>query len=179
MVESQGIGWLVQTPVATAHAARPGQEIHLWLHHHLSMDPNRGGEALYGFSEPSDRELFRLLLAVKGIGPRQALVIISGCGSDALVGAIQRGEDGLLKKIKGVGAKTAQRVVLELKDKVEGLSTATITPEGEPDTLSDTVAALVALGYREAESRKAAEAALKEFPDDEVADLVKLALSRI
>lgn len=178
VVECAGIGYRIFTPVDVTHQVKVEEEVFLYLHHHFTLDQSRAQESLYGFLHQKDRSLFRKLLTVKGIGPRIAIDILSGCGRDALVEAIRKQDTGLLVKFKGIGKKSAERLVVELKNQLDEFdaSASNISQSKSPDKLDDTVMALQSLGYKENESRQAAAKAIEENDKHEVAELVRAAL---
>jgi Holliday junction DNA helicase RuvA len=180
VVECGGLGYQIIAPVDVTHKVKVKEEVFLYLHHHFILDQTRAQENLYGFLHEQDRALFRKLLTVKGIGPRIGIDILSGCGREALVKAIRSKDTGLLKKFKGIGTKSAERLVVELHsqlDDFDGETTSSLS--AEPDQLEDTINALKTLGYKENESRRAAEKVIGDAPKADVATLVRAALQKI
>lgn len=154
-VEVGGVGYEVLIPVSSFDALPPpGQEVRLLTHLVVREDAH----TLYGFASAPERELFRLLVGtVSGIGPKLALNILSGMAPAHFRAAVAQGDVRALSQISGVGKKTAERIVLELKDKVGQMSATgsgpTARPEAIPDRLAhDAVLALVALGFKQAEA---------------------------
>jgi len=177
VVECGGVGYIIYSPLDVTHHVKEGDDVFLFLHHHFTLDQTRAQENLYGFLNLKDRTLFRKLITVKGIGPRIALDILSGCGRDALVNAIRQQDTALLKKFKGIGAKSAERLVVELKGQLENFSGSDIPMSPvAPNKLNDTAMALQTLGYKEDESQKSAKKAIAENPNSDVAELVRAAL---
>jgi len=124
--------------------------------------------ALFGFAEPNEKRLFEKLLTISGIGPKLAITVLSGIDTDRLVTAIRGGDHATLTRIPGIGKKTAERVVLELKDKLEDMAVA--TPAGAAvSTLGpvadDALSAMVNLGYPRPVAQRAIETALAKHPD--------------
>ena len=178
-----GVGYEVHVPVTTAERLpKLGSEVCLLVHHVFRED----GQALYGFAGAEEREFFKLLVEkVSGVGPKMALNILSRLALPILREAILRGDVALLSQCPGVGKKTAERLVMELKDKV-GLeggapATATIAPvsAAAPTPASDALAALVALGFKPADADKGVRTAVAKLGPGATADqLVKAALGR-
>ena len=150
VIDVHGVGYEVFIPTTT-FTAMPGlgSDITLDIHTHVRED----ALALYGFSSRQERRVFERLITISGIGPRLAVTILSGGSVEGLVGAIRRGDLARLTSIPGVGKKTAERIVVELKDKLQDLSAEAPKPVVETDVLS----ALENLGY----SRLSVEAAVR------------------
>jgi len=183
VIESSGVGYEVNVPVTTAERLpKLGAEVCLLIHHVFRED----GQALYGFAVAEEREFFKLLVEkVSGVGPKMALNILSRLSLPVLRDAIIRGDVALLSQCPGVGKKTAERLVMELKDKVglEGSapSVATLAPAAAlaPTPASDALAALVALGFKPADADKGVRTAVAKLGPGATADqLVKAALGR-
>lgn len=165
MIECGGVGYEATISVAT-YTALPAQngEAALHIHTHVREDQI----ALFGFAEAQEKRLFEKLLTISGIGPKLAITVLSGIDSARLVGAIRAQDHATLTRIPGIGKKTAERVVLELKDKLDDLATElpTHTPglrlgvAGE-----DALSALVNLGYPRPVAQKAIESAVATDPD--------------
>lgn len=177
------MGYEVNVPVTTAERLpKLGAEVFLLIHHVFRED----GQALYGFAVAEEREFFKLLVEkVSGVGPKMALNILSRLSLPILRDAILRGDVALLSQCPGVGKKTAERLVMELKDKVglEGSapSVATLAPAAAlaPTPASDALAALVALGFKPADADKGVRTAVAKLGPGATADqLVKAALGR-
>lgn len=162
VVEVGGVGYEVLIPLSSFDKLPSvGQAVHLLTHLSIREDAH----VLYGFCTAGERELFRLLInTVSGIGPKIALNILSGMNATAFRGAVSAGDVKALSQISGVGKKTAERIVVELKDKVgasaawEASSAGRASSAGD-QRLSDTVAALIALGLKAAEAQEAARGA--------------------
>jgi len=158
VVDVQGVGYLLHISLSTSEQLAPeGEEITLktWLHVREDI------LQLYGFATEDERVVFKALISISGVGPKLAQTILSGLSADKLAYAIQNRDEAALHQISGVGKKTAQRLIVELKDKLSPLQ---ILPEGStadevltPDTLErEALMALMSLGY----SRQKAEKAL-------------------
>ena len=158
IVDVQGVGYDVQVPVSSFYGmAEPGGDIALRVHTHVREDTI----ALFGFSTPLELQLFERLIAVSGIGPKLALAVLSGIEPDDLIQAVQRGDVVRLTAIPGVGKKTAERIALELKDRLGAIAQAVESaPAGS--LRDDLVSALMNLGYHRPALEKAVEAALNE-----------------
>jgi Holliday junction DNA helicase RuvA len=181
VIESSGVGYEVNVPVTTAERLpKLGAEVFLLIHHVFRED----GQALYGFAIAEEREFFKLLVEkVSGVGPKMALNILSRLALPILRDAILRGDVALLSQCPGIGKKTAERLVMELKDKV-GLdgaapaAAATIVA-AQPTPASDAMAALIALGFKPVDADKGVRTALSKLGAGATADqLVKAALGR-
>ncbi|MGF1449345.1 MAG: Holliday junction branch migration protein RuvA [Opitutales bacterium] len=182
VLEVGGIGYAVSIPLTTAERLPTlGQRLKLFIHAVYRED----NQTLYGFDRRHDRDFFILLVdKVSGIGPRIALSILSRLSVETLEGAITAGDVGLLSQCKGVGKKTAERLVVELRDKLQagGMAApvdvgATASPLPAGSKVADAVAALVALGYKLPEADKAIRKAVAELGDDANTEaLIKKAL---
>jgi Holliday junction DNA helicase RuvA len=166
-VECAGVGYDVIISVATYSALPPvGAEARLHIHTHVREDQI----ALFGFVELAEKRLFEKLLTISGIGPKLAITVLSGVDATRLITAIRSGDHATLTRIPGIGKKTAERVVLELKDKLDDLAAATAAPTS-PDAprLSpigeDALSALINLGYPRPIAQRALEAALTRDPN--------------
>jgi Holliday junction DNA helicase RuvA len=181
VVEVAGIGYQVLVSAATLGALPPlGAEVRLFIHSHFVKDePLR----LYGFAEPNERGLFETLIDVQGVGPRVALAILAGLPPEELVRAISKGDVARLTQIKGVGRKIAERLALELRDKITALpagrgvapaaSAATGVPTGP---LGEVYGALLHAGYKPAEFAAFVEKMDGKRP---VTDLLREALAAL
>lgn len=155
VLEVGGVGYRVFAPPAVLAAARPGERLKLHVHHLVREDQ----QALYGFRSAEELGFFDLLLTVNGVGPKVALAIVGSRPPADLQLAILQDDQAVLTAVPGVGRKLAERIIFELREKVAAAATAVSTgPAGSGE--SDVVAALLALGYSQAEARAAARAAL-------------------
>jgi Holliday junction DNA helicase RuvA len=178
VVEVNGIGYELLIPLSSFEKLPAlGQKVTL----KTQLVVREDSQTLYGFATDAERELFRLIQGVSGIGPRLALNVLSGMDVAAFKGAIASGDVKRLSSISGIGKKTAERMVLELKDKL-GPSTGTAGMLGQAalsqdKTMADTEAALEALGTKSGEAQKAAQAARAMLgPQATVEELVRAAL---
>jgi holliday junction DNA helicase RuvA len=145
LVDVGGVGYLVQVPLSTyAALGELHTEVTLLIHTHVRED----ALALYGFVSAREKHFFELLLSASGVGPTLALKILSGMNVEELVPAIRGGDLARLNRIPGVGRKTAERMVVELKDKLEAVAIESDRPSASPAGIeADVVSALVNLGY--------------------------------
>lgn len=176
------MGYEVHIPVTTAEKVPAiGAECSLFIHSVYRED----SAMLYGFASREDRDFFRLLVEkVSGIGPKIGISILSRMSTELLRGAIASGDVALLSKCPGIGKKTAERLVIELKDKVGFTSTGGVggitpqAPVGEPSAFQDAVSSLMILGYKPADADKLVRKAVSKLsPDASVEALIKAALS--
>jgi holliday junction DNA helicase RuvA len=163
VIDCGGVGYELAISVSTYTELREvGAEAILHVHTHVREDALQ----LFGFHDVTEKRLFEKLLTISGIGPKLAITVLSGISAERLVGAIRSGDHATLTKIPGIGKKTAERVVLELKDKLDDL--AGFTAEGvvvRPSlggTADDVLSALVNLGYPRPIAQKAVESAAKD-----------------
>jgi Holliday junction DNA helicase RuvA len=166
IVDCAGVGYDVTISVTTFSALpSEGAEAALHIHTHVREDQI----ALFGFSETQEKRLFEKLLTISGIGPKLAITVLSGIASDRLVIAIRSGDHATLTRIPGIGKKTAERVVLELKDKLDDLAVAIPTTSGgghhHGPAGDDALSALVNLGYPRPIAQKAIETAITKNPE--------------
>lgn len=150
-VDVQGVGYELEVPMSTFYDL-PACGERVSLHTHLLV--REDGHFLYGFATESERAAFRQLLRIGGIGARIALALLSGMSVDELARAVAMQEAGRLTRVPGIGKKTAERLLLELRDKLP--KTPALTPSQAPGGESDIVDALLALGYGSREARSAA-----------------------
>ncbi len=169
VVECGGIGYEIDVPMSTFYNLPDiGEEVFL----STVMIVREDAQLLYGFLTAQEKELFKLLMKVSGIGPRISLAVLSSMSAEDIGNAIANGEVGLLTKIPGIGKKTAERMVLELKDKV--LVTAVSSPVS--NVQSEIIQALTALGFSDREARLAA----KQVPADvDASEGIRLCLRQL
>jgi Holliday junction DNA helicase RuvA len=163
ILDVQGVGYEVHVPLSTYYdVGDEGADVSLRVHTHVREDALQ----LYGFLTPLEQQLFERLIGISGIGPKLAIAVLSGIDARELVVAVQRGDVARLTSIPGVGKKTAERIVLELKDRLQqiaGGSVADVSPSTSPaDRLRiDLVSALVNLGYHRPQAEKTVDSILK------------------
>lgn len=173
LVDCHGVGYEVQVPMSTFYNLPGlGDQVSLLTHFIVRED----AQLLYGFASAAERQTFRELIKVSGVGPRMALSLLSGMGIDDLVQAVALQEVGRLVKVPGIGKKTAERLLLELKGKLGDAVVGSAGAQVQNDAQSDILQALLALGY----SDKEAAASLKALPADVgVSDGIKMALKAL
>ncbi|HZJ55013.1 MAG TPA: Holliday junction branch migration protein RuvA [Myxococcaceae bacterium] len=178
-IEVAGVGYRVAFSVRTLTRLPPvGDPVRVRVRTVVREDALE----LFGFLTPIEEAMFTLLTSVSHVGPRLAMTVLSGLEVDELVVALERGEVARLTRIHGVGRKTAERLVLELKDKVKVLPRSTAAPAvraTDEGARSDLVSALANLGYRPAQAEAAAEAALAKLGAAELEALLREALSTL
>ena len=177
IVETSGVGYDVTISVSTfSDLPALGTEVALHIHTHVREDQL----ALYGFLRPSEKLLFEKLLTVSGIGPKLAITILSGMPADEMVGAIRGNDVARLTRIPGIGKKTAERMVLELRDKLpEANSSAAPAAAAMSTTEEDVLSALMNLGYQRASAEKALAAVANESGAKSFDSLFRSALGRL
>ncbi len=158
IVDTGGVGYDVTISVPTfSELPSAGTEVALHIHTHVRED----ALSLYGFLRLAEKQLFEKLLTVSGIGPKLAITILSGMPADEMVGAIRGGDVARLTRIPGIGKKTAERMVLELRDKLPAAGAAEVSVPQATPTEEDVISALVNLGYQRAAAEKALQAATR------------------
>ncbi len=157
IVEASGVGYEVNISIPTfSDLPALGAEVALFIHTHVRED----ALALFGFLRPEEKQLFEKLISVSGIGPKLAITILSGIATPDMVSAIRGNDVARLTRIPGIGKKTAERMVLELRDKLEGFGAVPAAPAATPAE-EDVLSALVNLGYQRAAAERAVAAAAK------------------
>lgn len=177
LVDTGGVGYAVRISNHTLdRLPSPGSKCTLFIYHHISENDQQ----LYGFADLEEKNLFELLISVKSIGPRLALALLSAMPPKNLVQAIIHQQAGLISKSPGIGKKSAERIVLELKDKLGDFSEHEAPDEVTDSLQQETVSALEALGYHHTAARKAVRTAAGQTNDSEtVSDLLKKALKHL
>ena len=173
LIDVNGVGYEVDVPMSTfCNLPAEGQPVTLLTH----MVVREDAQLLYGFATASERQAFRALIRISGIGPRIALAVLSGMSPNDLADAVEQGNTGLLTRVPGIGKKTAERLVLELKGKLNGAAFAATTGPTTSAIQNDIVSALIALGYSERE----AQSAVRQLPPDvTVNDGIRLTLKAL
>jgi Holliday junction DNA helicase RuvA len=174
IVDVQGVGYDLQVPLSTFYVVGdPGAPITLRVHTHVREDVI----ALYGFATSLEQDLFERLISISGIGPKLALSVLSGIEPPDLVRAIKAQDVARLTAIPGVGKKTAERIGLELKDRLPpSMQAAADTlkpPSGEDQLRDDLLSALVNLGYQRVPAEKAIDRELQRVPDAPFEDALR------
>lgn len=169
IVDCGGVGYDVAISVTTfTSLPDEGAEVSL----HINTQVREDAIALFGFTDRDEKRLFERLITVSGIGPKLGITVLSGLSADRLVAAIRGGDSALLVKIPGIGKKTAERVVLELKDKLDDLQAASPAQasggfQGGP-VVDDVLSALVNLGYKRDSAQRAVETAIAKHESSEL-----------
>lgn len=180
VIDCNGVGYIANISLNTYSAIQGKKEVKLYLFESIRED----AYVLFGFSSKKERSLFTLLISVSGIGGNTARMILSAMTSDELIGVIAGENIALLKSVKGIGMKTAQRVIVELKDKISNadfasavgiVSAASVNKE----VMSEAVSALNMLGFANAPSQKIVTQLLKNNPDAPVEKIIKDALKML
>lgn len=177
VVECAGVGYFVNISLQTFSALPESESIHLYTHLIVKEDAH----TLYGFHSQLEREVFRLLISVSGVGPSTGRMMISSLEPKEIQQGIVDGDVGLIQSVKGIGAKTAQRIILDLRDKImktyqmesESLVTADLSSKEEA------LSALEVLGFNAKQSEKVIVKLLKEDPDLNVEQIIKKALKTL
>lgn len=185
IVDTGGVGYEINVPLTVlAELPRIGEEVKIYTYFKVSED----AMSLYGFSSQKDKEMFEQLIGVSGIGPKGALAILSTLSPDDLRMAIMAGDDKAIAKAPGIGAKTAQRVIIDLKDKIgiEDIMGVGKTSKANAagasavmtGVIADAVSALAVLGYSQTEAMKAVRS-IEINDDTTVEEVIKIALQRM
>lgn len=178
VLENNGTGFFLNISLMTSSELKAGQECILYIHEVVKEDSH----TLYAFSGKQEREIFRLLITVNGVGPNTARLVLSSLSYNNLIAAISGENADVIKSVKGIGSKTAQRIIIELKDKI------TIPLEGVDEILDvqnntlakDSLSALIMLGFTKTSVEKVVNRIIKENQDNlslTVEDVVKQALN--
>ena len=181
VIECNGLGYGINVSLNTYSAIQGKKEVKLYIYESIRED----AYILYGFATKQERELFLLLISVSGIGGNTARMILSALTPSELCNVISSGNDKLLKTVKGIGLKTAQRIIVDLKDKISTTDIGTSTPSApisitaNNEIYEEAIAALTMLGFAQAPSQKVVAVILKEEPDAAVEKVIKLALNRL
>jgi holliday junction DNA helicase RuvA len=173
-----GVGYEVDTPLSTFCQLQKGQKVTLWTHLAVRED----AQLLYGFIDAREKTIFRTLLKVNGVGPKMALAILSTLSVDMLIHTVEHEDVNTLVKVPGVGKKTAERLMIELRDRFKAMSSATPHSNSTADQIqftsnsavAEAEAALQSLGYKPAEAQKLIHAVKGDYT--EAADIIRAAL---
>lgn len=183
VVECAGVGYGVNISLNTFAALQGKQEVKLWITEAIREDAYQ----LWGFAARQERELFLLLTSVSGIGAAMARMILSAMNPAELCGVISEGNDKMLRQVKGIGPKAAQRIIVDLRDKIVtlGIDAAQAGPSSSEsgsinrEVLDEAVTALVTLGFSPAPAHKAVQQILNEKPDTPLERIIVLALKML
>lgn len=181
VVDCNGVGYGVNISLNTFSAIQGKGDVKLYIYEAIRED----AYVLYGFATKQERELFLMLITVSGIGGNTARMILSALSPSELCNVISSGNEKLLKMVKGIGLKTAQRIIVELKDKIQNIgveSTGNVSipiSAANNEIYEEAVAALTMLGFAQAPSQKVVGQILHEEPDAPVQKVIKIALTRL
>ncbi|MFT4020455.1 MAG: Holliday junction branch migration protein RuvA [Acinetobacter sp.] len=176
LLNVHGVGYEIDTPLSTFCQLQKGQKVTLWTHLVVREDAHQ----LYGFLEAQEKSIFRTLLKVNGVGPKMALGILSTLSVALLVQTIEHDDINTLIKVPGVGRKTAERLLIELRDRFKGFGQSSTTTNASGvqlnvnSAITEAEAALQSLGYKPIEAQKAIAAVKDQYSD--VAELIRAAL---
>lgn len=176
VIECGGVGYAVNITLMDYTRLQQMKQVRLYVHESIREDAHD----LYGFLSASSRDLFRMLIGVSGVGPNTARLILSAMPEEQLVDAIANDNPAALKSVKGIGGKTAQRIIVDLKDKIKssGITFISSTPVAG-QAFDDATAALVMLGFNAQASRNALKKIFTDNPDASVEKAIKIALTML
>lgn len=173
VIENNGIGYFANITLNTFTQIGDLKEIKLFIHEVIREDTHD----LYGFFEWKERDIYRKLIGVSGVGPSTARVMLSSLSSDEIYVAITTGDVNTIKSVKGIGAKTAQRVIVDLKDKLSKTDSELNIFNEEGNTIKEeSLSALIMLGFSKKQAEKVVDKLIKENADTSVEGVVKSAL---
>ena len=186
IVEAYGVGYALNISLNTYEAIQGKQNVKLFVHEALVTGGRDDSYTFFGFASKQERDLYRLLITVSGVGANTARMILSSASPPELCNAISTGNERVLKSVKGIGLKTAQRIIVDLKDKILSLGIAQEVSAGTAadstipvDVRDEAVAALTMLGFSPAPTAKVVTAILTDDATLPVEQVVKLALKQI
>ena len=186
IVEAYGVGYALNISLNTYEAIQGKQSVKLFVHEALVTGGRDDSYTFFGFASKQERDLYRLLITVSGVGANTARMILSSASPSELCNAISTGNERVLKSVKGIGLKTAQRIIVDLKDKILSLGIAQEVSAGTSadntipvDVRDEAVAALTMLGFSPAPTAKVVTAILTDDATLPVEQVVKLALKQI
>lgn len=186
VVEAAGVGYALNISLNTYSTIQGKKEVKLYVHENLVTGGRDDAYTLYGFASRQERDLYRLLITVSGVGANTARMILSASSPSELCNAIASADERMLKAVKGIGLKTAQRIIVDLKDKILSLGIAQEVSAGTAagstipvDVRDEAVAALTMLGFSPAPTAKVVTAILTDDASLTVEQVVKLALKQI
>uniref|UniRef100_A0AB33JLA0 Holliday junction branch migration complex subunit RuvA n=5 Tax=unclassified Prevotella TaxID=2638335 RepID=A0AB33JLA0_9BACT len=187
VVEAGGVGYAMNISLTTYSAIQGKKEVKLYIHESLVTGGRDDSYTFFGFATKQERELYRMLITVSGVGANTARMMLSSMSPSELCNAIANGDDKMIKNVKGIGLKTAQRIIVDLKDKIvaSGIADEFHVSSSAKETLvnspvkDEAVGALTMLGFSPAPTAKIVVAILTENPSLSVEAVVKEALRRI
>ncbi|MFT6915871.1 MAG: Holliday junction DNA helicase RuvA [Motiliproteus sp.] len=182
VIDVQGVGYEVEAPLSSIfHLPAVGQSVELYTHFVVRED----AQLLYGFTTKEERALFRALIKVNGVGPKMGIAILSGIGADDFARCVNQDDSAALVKIPGVGKKTAERLIVEMRDKMRdwlpaesdfALSSAGMQLDPANDALQEAESALISLGYKPAQASKAVAQAHRLLGAGSAEELIRQSL---
>lgn len=180
IIECCGVGYETSITLNTYSALQEKKEVKVYIYEVIREDTHQ----LFGFSNKQERELFLLLISVSGIGGNTARTILSAFTVNELCEAIFTGNEAAIKSVKGIGLKTAQRIIIELKDKIKGIGSGAQSNVSTPllpdnDVMDGAVSALIMLGFPSAATNKVVQAIVKSEPTATVEQVIKMALKQL
>ncbi|MER3375298.1 MAG: Holliday junction branch migration protein RuvA [Allomuricauda sp.] len=176
IVECNGVGYFLHISLHTFSLLKDEENIHLYTHLLVKEDSH----TLFGFAEKSEREIFRLLISVSGVGSSIARTMLSSLSPTEVRDAIANGDVPSIQAIKGIGAKTAQRVILDLKDKIlKVYDMGEVSPQSNNTSKEEALSALEVLGFTRRQSEKVVDKVLSQDPSLSVENTIKLALKNL
>ena len=180
IIECCGVGYETSITLNTYSALQDKKEVKVYIYEVIREDTHQ----LFGFSNKQERELFLLLISVSGIGGNTARTILSAFTVNELCEAIFTGNETAIKSVKGIGLKTAQRLIIELKDKIKGIGSGAQSSVAAPllpdnDVMDGAVSALIMLGFPSAATNKVVQAIVKSEPTATVEQVIKMALKQL
>jgi Holliday junction DNA helicase RuvA len=176
VVDAGGIGYFINISLNTYSKINGKQEVNLLIHQVVREDAH----VLYGFAEKQERDLFRNLISVSGVGASTAIMMLSSLNPDEISAAVATGNVDVLKAVKGIGAKTAQRIIIDLKDKLGKMPESGQILISPDNTLrNEALSALVMLGFAKKDADKAVSKIIKDDPEATVERVIKTALKRL
>lgn len=177
VIETGGVGYYLGISLQTSQKLVAGREARLYTQQIFRED----AQLLFGFHDKAEKEMFSLLISVSGVGPASALIMLSSLSNAEIAAAIVNGQSGILQKVKGIGVKTAERIVVDLRDKMNHFRQDSHSDAGTAynKVKSEALEALEVLGIPKRTSEKIADRALKQEPDLSVEQLIKYILKHI
>lgn len=178
ILECNGIGYSIMISLQTYDALKESNEAKVYIYHHIREDE----EQFYGFATKNERELFKLLISVSGVGVGSARMMLSSLTDDEIRNAILSEDVRTIKSIKGIGMKTAQRLILDLKDKIVkgvGVEAAEITVPTKNHNIDEATTALLNLGFSKVNINKILPEILKDSPDASIETIIREGLKRL
>jgi len=174
LLDVNGVGYAIKISINTFERISSKEKVSLYIHTNVKED----AITLFGFYSEAEKEMFELLISISGVGPKSALSLLSGISTDDLKQAIITSNVERMVAVPGIGRKTAERLILELKNKVRDIKEEGITPT-KPSVQKEAIAALTTLGYNLVSSEKAINKILAEFLECSIEELIKRALKEL